>query len=563
MFLLQVTPPEGPPFARGVDAETLVVGRSPDCDLLLPDPFLSRFHARFYRRDDDLWVEDLGSSNGTVVNGDRIDAATRLAVGDEVRLSDTRITVARPAAEGRDVRAELPGDAGLTALKPVSELLADHDPSTLDRRGDQLARYTARLRLLNDLHRELGRSIALGEVLELVLDGAFEHLQPEEALVFLLPEKDGEVDEENGEENDDDAPDDLVLAAARPPDAKGLVSATLRREVMDKGQAALALDVRSDERFSDAASIMASAARGLLAAPLQDADGCLGMVVLFSRLQKHSFAEDDLELLASIAAAAALRVRNLRLARAAAERERLEGELRLARRIQVSLLPRTIPQPEGYRLHAANTPSRTVSGDYYQIIQRNDGAETAVLIADVCGKGTAAALLTASLEAVCSSLLEAGGAAPDVLSHACHFLHQRTPPGKFATACLALLDGASGRVSFVNAGHNPPLLVRAGGGVEELAASGFPLGMVPRSDYDESVLELAPGDLLFLFTDGIVEAEDPDGAQYGLERLTALVVEHRGDTPQELAAALEADLGAFAAGTPRGDDQTFVILQRG
>jgi len=560
-YRLEITLPGGATFERRFSSGSLTVGRAPGCDLVLEDAFLSRQHARFTIDGDLLRVEDLDSSNGTLVNDQEIAEPTHLAAGDHVRLSDTRIAIdvvaARPRADPPsdviDVRAKLGDSGAMTALRPMREILDDEAEAGGE--GSDLARYATRLKLLNHLHRDLGRALAVGEVLELVLDGAFDHLQPEEALVFLV---------------DEDCEDDLTLVASRPPGLDQAVSETLREKVMEHGQAALAVDVQSDERFDEARSLLSSSTRSLMAAPLMDAEGCQGMIVLLSRLQVRAFTEEDLELLASIASAASFRVRNLRLARVAADRERLENELRFARRIQMSLLPKVIPQPDGYRILAANTPSRTVSGDYYQIVERRvaggDGGdgemETALIIADVCGKGTAAALLTASLEAVCAALLQAGNGAAEVFVEACRFLHQRTPPDKFATACLALLSPQVGTVSFVNAGHNPPLLIRADGEVEELEASGFPLGMVPESDYDAVDHELAPGDLLFLFTDGIVEAENPDGEEFGLDRLRELCVTRRTETPAEIAGALEGALETFTRGEPQGDDRTYVVIQR-
>lgn len=547
MFRLKVTPPDAAAFERRLTGRPVVVGRAPECDLMVADPFLSRRHARLYQAEGGLFVEDFGSSNGTLVNGNVIAGPTRIGAGDLLRLSGTEIAVEEVEEEPRDVRpaAAEAAPAELTMLRPVEALLAEAPAPTA---ADELGRYARRLKLVNRLNRDLGSTVAQAEVLDLTLDGLFEHLQPEEAVIYLA----------------ESAGDGLRLAASRPPvaAAERPVSETLRREVMEKGQAALAIDVASDARFAGAGSLISAGARSLMAAPLLDAGGSLGMVVLSTRMHVRSFDEEDLELLASIAAAAASRLRNIRLTRDAVERERLENELRLARKIQMSLLPKRIAQPDGYRIYAANTPSRAVSGDYYQIVERAEGRECAILIADVCGKGMAAALVTATLEAVCAVLLVGGEPAAEVFRSACRFLYQRTPPEKFATACLAILDVASGEAEFVNAGHNPPLVVRADGGVEELGASGFPLGMVPESDYEPARPALARGDLLFLFTDGIVEAENPAGDQYGLERLTELCRRHRAEAPAELAAALEADLDEFTDGAAQGDDRTYVILQR-
>ncbi|HEX2164877.1 MAG TPA: SpoIIE family protein phosphatase [Thermoanaerobaculia bacterium] len=546
--MLQVTPPDGARFERPVDRDELVVGRSPQCDVVVDDRSLSRRHVRFRLDGGALSVEDLGSSNGTLLDARPLQGAVPVAAGARLTLSQTTIEIDERADSVAPAPAD-PEPLAMTLMRRADELLEPAPPASAP--PAELGRYAERLKLVNRLNRELGAAVTVEQALDLALDGVFEHLRPETALIYLV-----ETDGADGGE--------LRLAAARPPEAGAgrPPSGTLRREVVDRAQAVLALDARSDRRFAGAESILAAGAHGLMAAPLADAGGALGMVVLDSRLSVRSFDEDDLELLTSIAAAAAARVRNVRLTRDAIERERLENELRLARRIQMSLLPKRVPRPEGYDVYAANTPSRAVSGDYYQIVERAAGGECALLIADVCGKGIAASLLTATLEAVCAVLLAGGEPAAEVFRAACRFLHQRTPPDKFATACLAVLDVASGRMELVNAGHNPPLVVRAGGAVEELEAGGFPLGLVPESDYESAAPALAPGDVLVLYTDGIVEAEDPAGEQYGSERLTELCRRARGGTAAEIAAALEEDLARFTAGAVQGDDRTYVILRR-
>jgi serine phosphatase RsbU (regulator of sigma subunit) len=541
MFRLRVTPPESQPFDHRFTGEELIVGRAPDCGLVIADPFLSRHHARLFRRGEELYVEDLGSSNGTLLNGTRISGAATVRPGDGIRISDTSIAVLEggPAAGAGEPE-------GITVLRPVTELLArEAEPAG---EGAGLRRHADRLRLLNDLHRALARSIALDELLELVLDGAFQHLGPEQA-VILLRDADGE----------------LAPAASRAVPgvaAQGLVSQTLVREVVDKGQAALAVDTQADARFAGAESIIAAGARSLMAVPLADAEGCLGMIAVYSRLTKRAFNEEDLELLASMAAVAALRVRNVSLAQAAAERERLESELQSARRLQMSLLPKFLPEPPGYELWASNDASRVVSGDYYQVMERNGGQECAVLIADVSGKGMAAALLTASLEAICSGLIAAGGEPQEILATVCRFLYERTPPDKFATAVLAVLAPESGVLSMVNAGHNPPCLLRSGGAVEQIDAGGFPLGLLPQADYARQDLTLAPGDLVVLYTDGIVEAANPAGDEFGLDRLIEICLTERTAPLAEIGAAIERELLTFAAGVPFGDDRTLLLLRR-
>ncbi len=553
MPTLEVVPAEGEPFEIEVGDEPLIVGRSADADVVLADRFISRHHARVSRRGEDLVVEDLGSRNGTLVNGTAIEGPVRIGPGDEVVVSASVLRLAGGARTTRTsglgpVLADLPLPAG-TVLRPASELVAESSSVDPSADGGELLRAVERLRLITEVHQALARPIEVEELPALILDRVFAHLRPETGAIFLR-RPDGEY----------------FRAAGRSVpgfDAGIAVSRTLAREVGDRGHAALVVDLETDTRFAEAESIHGSGVRSLVAAPLFDAEGSQGMIVLASRLHVRRFTEDDMELLASLASAAALRLRNLELTEAAAERRRLDDELVLARRIQTALLPDRLPDLPGWELHAGTVPSRRVSGDYYEIFTRRGGRECVLMVADVAGKGVAAALLTASLAALSASPLEEGLPPAEVFALLSRLLYKRTPPEKYATAFLAVLEPATGGFRYVNAGHNPGLLLRARGEAELLAAGGPPLGLLPAAPaYTEGVGELTAGDCLVLYTDGVTEATDPAGEEYGLERLTDLCRRHRSEPLDALAGALETGLVAFVEGPPDADDRTLVVVRR-
>lgn len=552
MYRLRVVLSDGRSFERDLRDGELTIGRGADCGLALGDPYLSRRHARLRVSGDAVEVQDLGSANGTLVNGKRVEGPLELSEGDVIRLSESELHLLRVAAPSPPPApaSSVAAAGGMTVLRSVSELLAD--PMTADSAEaapDALRDYARRLKFLHEVHQALAGSIELDGLLRLILDGVFTHLSPEGAAILLRQGEDGEV---------------RVAASRAADDGPGepMVSRTLIDEVMGKQQAAIAIDAQSDSRFAEAASIVATGARSLVAAPLVDADGCMGMIVAHSRLKARTFREEDMELLASLAGAAALRVRNVALAEAAVERERLEAELKLARRLQESILPKEIPRVTGYELFGGNVPSRVVSGDYYQVALRRGGDEVVLGLADVCGKGMGASLIAATLEAVWSLTIADGGSPAQVFARANQFLYQRTPPDKFATAFLAVLDAERGALRYVNAAHNPPLLIRAGGTYEELPASGFALGMLPDSDYEETELTLAAGDALVCYTDGIVEAANPADEQFGEDRLVEVCLAAAGGPVEALEASLQRALGEFTQGVPYADDRTLVLLRR-
>ncbi len=537
---LRVTPPIGEPFDHVCDADSVVVGRSSKADLVLSDRFLSRQHARFYREADAWMVEDLGSRNTTLLNGRPLAAPAKVGPGDLVKLSETVIAVegegapsSRPKAES-DIKTS---SSDTIVLRSASELLAAAERES-----------AGRLKLINDVHRALAASLSLEELLESILDRIFAHLGPEEAVIYLKKPYGG-VER---------------AASRRLPSARGdfFFSRSLESEVAEKGQGALVLDAQTDARFAAAESILSSGVRSLIAAPLIDSSGTHGMIVLSSRIHVRRFAEQDLELLTALGSVAALRIRNLALAEEGARRRELEKEMALARQIQLALLPEHLPEIPGYSVFAVNDASRAVSGDFYEFQGRDEGDEQVIVIADVSGKGMAASLLAASFDALLMGPIEVGHTSDLICARVSRRLFMKTPPERYVTAFIAALDPGSGRLSYTNAGHNAGLLVRADGAVQRLEANGLPLGLFPVVEYERVEVTLFPGDLVCLYTDGITEAANPKGDEFGLDRLQAVVQKYSQEPLVALAVAIETAVEVFADGTPFGDDRTLVLLRR-
>ncbi len=545
MLKLRIDSADGESFEHLVSGDELTVGRSSTADLSLPDRFLSRLHARFAHRGDAWEVEDLGSRNGTFLNGERLTRAAAVSVGDEIRVSGCALRV---LPEAGDSRVDTSTEWGASIFMSASDLLANDSAVVSEDSPDALLERASRLRLLNEVHQALSTPISQDDLLQLILSSAFDQIKPEEGAIFLKHE-DGTYERAASRTGEEDTREHLY-------------SETLLREVGDKGLAALVLDAGTDERFRDAQSILTSGVRSLVAAPLIDQEGSLGLIALSSSLHRKQFTEDDMALLTSLASVAAMRIRNLALAVQAAERKQLAQELELARKIQVGLLPSELPQVEGYELVGRNLPSRGVSGDFFEIVDR--GGDCFVLVADVSGKGIAASLLTASLEALAAGLIEDGRAPDEVCGFVSSKLFQRTPPAKYATAWLGALDPASGELRYVNAGHNPALLVRASGEIEELGSNGFPVGLVETAEYSTASANLDPGDRLVVYTDGITEATEREDAdeEFGTERLAEACRQNLEAAVEDLADTIEATLEEFTGGKPAEDDRTLVIVHR-
>jgi serine phosphatase RsbU (regulator of sigma subunit)/anti-sigma regulatory factor (Ser/Thr protein kinase) len=300
-----------------------------------------------------------------------------------------------------------------------------------------------------------------------------------------------------------------------------------------------------------------------LVVPLVTHGELIGTLNLGPRLSEQDYSTDDRKLLENLAAQAAPALRVAQLVREqeaeARERERIDQELRVAQLIQQHFLPLTLPQPPGWSVQAHYRPARAVGGDFYDIVERIDGT-LAFAVGDVTDKGVPAAMVMAATR----SFLRAAGqelASPgEVLARVNDLLHPDMPPRMFVTCLFGIVDPASGRVRFANAGHNLPI-VRSSDGAHELRATGMPLGLLPGLPYEETESVLALGDQMVLHSDGIAEAHGPDREMFGIPRLREIIAgAESGDRLlTEVLAALERFTGPA---WEQEDDITLVSLCR-
>jgi sigma-B regulation protein RsbU (phosphoserine phosphatase) len=244
------------------------------------------------------------------------------------------------------------------------------------------------------------------------------------------------------------------------------------------------------------------------------------------------------------------------------ERERLQKELEMCRRIQEELLPRAPARFAFAEAEGVSIPAREVGGDFFNYFPL--AAEMgAVLVGDVSGKGVAAALLMANLQATLRARLPLESDLVSLAERLDHEIDEGTPGTVYLTLFVAVVDGASGLVRYVNAGHNPPMVLRGDGPAESLGPTGRPLGLFPGGGYAEGRTVLRPGDALFLYTDGLVEAEDDRGEPFGAAKLEALLVRERASSPTGLLASVEESLHRHRGAQEPADDATMVVLRLG
>ncbi len=299
----------------------------------------------------------------------------------------------------------------------------------------------------------------------------------------------------------------------------------------------------------------------LLAVPIE-VDGCPRGLLLVADKERRSgvgpFAAGDRRTLGLFANQAAIALENARLHRQALEKERLERELDLAADIQRRLLPAELPEAEGFEVAGWSRPARHVGGDFYDLY-RLEPDKLVVVVADVAGKGMPAALLVSMLHSALRLLKDRERLGGEMVARLNRYVFESSGANKFITLLMGEVDLASGRLAYVNAGHNPALLLRDGGALEQLGPGGLPLGLFAPASYRVQEADLEPGDLLCLFSDGITECESPAGEEFGVERLAGLLRDHASAGLAEIMRGIERTVSAFGR---QGDDQTVVLLRR-
>jgi sigma-B regulation protein RsbU (phosphoserine phosphatase) len=305
-------------------------------------------------------------------------------------------------------------------------------------------------------------------------------------------------------------------------------------------------------------------AEKLLLVPIAVENRALGVLVVADKETRgggvEDFSESDERIASLFANQAAIALENARLHKEAVEKEKMEREMELAASIQKTILPDALPDVPGLALAGGNRPTKQVGGDYFDVYPLPDGL-TALCVADVSGKGVPAALLVSTVHA-CLHLLIPNLAhdLPALVARVNKHLVRFSSTRKFATLFVAVFDPATGVLRYVNAGHNPGLWLSPTGAAL-LPSGGVPVGMMPAAVHREASVTLAHGDTLLLYSDGITEALNRDDEEFGMERLTQLALDGRGEPPAELSRRIFGAVSDFTAGVAQYDDQTVLIAR--
>jgi serine phosphatase RsbU (regulator of sigma subunit) len=339
------------------------------------------------------------------------------------------------------------------------------------------------------------------------------------------------------------------------------VSRAVTEQVLGERKSMLVCDTSAHNALAGSMTIVAQRVKSLMAAPLQTKDDVIGLVYVDSPGIVKDFTPEDLNLLTVMANIAAVRLENARLTEIEQAERILARDLEQAAEIQRSLLPSEIPSLGSFEIAASTIPCRAVGGDYYDYARAHDG-RFAFVVADASGKGLPASLLVSCLQARLLTLIEDAMPLAEMATRLNRGLTAKCPGNRFVTVFIALLDTATGEIEYANAGHNPPLLVRASGDVEALDAGGPVMGLIGMAPYSSAKVTMGPGDLLLAISDGVTEAVNAEYEEFSDERLARFALDHLSLPAAETVARLCADVEQFAGGMPQSDDITVLALKR-
>jgi sigma-B regulation protein RsbU (phosphoserine phosphatase) len=413
-----------------------------------------------------------------------------------------------------------------------------------------------KLRLLLDITQKISRSLDLQEVLNLVMDTLGSLVPYDAAGIYVLRcyntnkaalSKDATVfhaEAVRGYDIDDLT--DLQLKMG-----EGIIG-----HVAASGQAVISPDVHNDKRYVNARPETQSE---MVAPIISTNDEVIGVFDLESD-QLNAYTEDDLEVLRLLAAQVAIIIEKVMLHQQLIEKKRLEGQLEVARQVQLELLPASDPKLDGFDICAYNYSTEEVSGDYYDWVRIYED-QIGLVIADVSGKGVPAALLMAFLRASLRAAIHIGYSPHISMAKVNYLLWESIERNQFVTAFYGVLDASNKTLAYSNAGHNPPLLMEADGTARFIERGGLPLGMFRDTRYYEYYLPLEQGQTLVLYTDGVTEATNESGQEYERERLEKCVRAGRHLSAKELINSIYADVLEWTGGRGATDDITFFIIK--
>jgi phosphoserine phosphatase RsbU/P len=539
---LLIQTPDGQTKTVPLTGARLAVGRSSAAELCYPDDAgLSRQHFAFEFQDDQWTVQDLGSKNGTYVNNIPLKARLILKPGD--RITAGHLVVVYSPKE--DPSAGLVVFDGGAESSPSTSTVVTSLEGALSNQTIAYERAgrkgSAPMQALIRAGQAFAEARTLNELFPVVLDLAIEAVNAQRGVLLFLE-------------------GDTLMAKAHK--GEGFrISTTVRDRVLTEHKSILVRDAQLDDAFKGRMSIVEQKVHTMMAVPLQTKDRIIGLIYLDSPFILREFTRDDLDLLTIMANQAAFRIVSALLSEAEEAEKLIRRDLSQAAEIQKGMLPAEAPVVPNADLAGYNAACRTVGGDYYDFYPYPDG-RVGLALGDVSGKGMPASLMMMGLQARVQVLAEE----PSDLGAFMMRLNKATcvkcPSNRFITFFFCVLDTMTGELRFANAGHNPPILVRASGEIKMLEGGGPVLGILSIAPYKEDRERLEPGDMLVLYSDGVTEATNLEYEEFDEERFCEVLKQNRTEPAAKIVEAVTKALAEFTGTAPQADDITLLVAKR-
>ncbi len=522
------------------------IGRRPESDLQLLSSRVSRDHGAIIYEEGTYYLVDKGSTRGILLNGQRV-TRSELHHQDQIGVGGDKDCQIEFLEETVSAIFESSQDLNLSQLDSTTGTSAKDELR-------RLARYV-------EVQQAFKFSLTPDDVLVLIVDAAIEIANADRGCLMLKNEA-----------------GQLEFKVARDSKRKLLsradfqMSRTVVQDAFNENRSVVVTDCL-EENQSMRQSALDLNLRNIVCVPLRHFQmnektmgatetiktETIGVLYVDSRQSQGAFSKSTLTLLGSLAFEASKSLESVRLMHEEQEKKRLEREFATAREVQIELLPTTFVQPAHFEVAAYSIPCRFVGGDFYDLLTLEDG-RAAIVLGDVSGKGISAALLASMAQGVIHAQFNSGLSLPEVLTSLNRVLVQKSDDNRFITLFCALID-VDRTLSYVNAGHNPPILVRANGGTELLETGSMLLGAFDFAEYQAQETKLEPGDVLVIFSDGVTEAVNASDQMFGNQRLEELVKQNEGLSAKEIKDRIEQEVLAFTRGLPQGDDITLVALK--
>ena len=525
------------PLAEG----THTVGRADDAGFKLAQSNVSRHHAEIVVAGNKVTVRDLGSHNGTQINGAKIVDTSQLFMGDHLELANLSFRVEGPLLDGQ------PGTNADATVVPKVEISWDEIRHQRSQKKDL---QSLLFRVLAEAGDLLTISRGPEEMFEPILDLVETALlHPERIFILLLEE----------------GQDEPVQAASRVigPQSSGALalSKTMIQQVLQEKKSFLTSDPLNDPGYGGMMSMISQGIRSAIAVPLFDNEDVIGILYADDSRPNRTFIRDQLAAFTLLANIIAVAFTHARYHEMEQEKIRQDAQMATAGDILDQILLPMLPPLAGYDVLASLEPCFEVGGDLYDAQQMSDGRYV-FLIGDVVGKGLGAALLVSHILSWTRFMIAEGWEPAALVTRLNQQIFCCTDYVRFATFYLGYLTPSTGHITYVNAGHNLPIMTRTDGSIEECSPTGCPVGMMKDSTYKTGEITLGHGDLLTLFSDGIPETQRLDDEEYGEDRFKALLIQERSSNLQELFEILQGELKEFRGEAEIGDDVTMVTLRR-